>query len=174
MRKTSSNAVNNNSSVGVTRRAFSSFTGKPLRWCHPCNKCRSEKKQGRGTRLVQSLKGFGRQRSMNNDRNQWCLYKFRCAYSKNVCVEEGMSMCCHINRNVYAYLLQELTELSAFGVPGAQVLFRCHHCADATPICILSWAVHLPPLLWPDGLHTETTGAAVNNTAHTPPDRRTK
>lgn len=55
------------------------------------------------------------------------------------------------------YLLQELAELSAFGISGAQILFRRHHCADTSAVCILSGAVHLPAFLWPDGLHTEHT-----------------
>lgn len=63
------------------------------------------------------------------------------------------------------HLLQELAELPAFGISGAEILFRSHHCADATPICILSRAVHLPPFLWPDGLHRETHAAI--NTQHT-------
>lgn len=65
-----------------------------------------------------------------------------------------------------AYFLQELAELSAFGISGAQILFRCHHCADAAPICILSWAVHLPPLLWPDGLHTGTQAQSWIQSPH--------
>lgn len=63
------------------------------------------------------------------------------------------------------YFLQELAELSAFGISGAQVLLGCHHGADAAPICILSRAVHLPPLLWPDGLHS---GAGVQTRRKSP------
>lgn len=37
-----------------------------------------------------------------------------------------------------AYFLQELAKLTAFGVPGAEVLFRRHHRADAASIRILS------------------------------------
>lgn len=59
-------------------------------------------------------------------------------------------------RLCWMHLLQELAELPAFGISGAEILFRSHHCADATPICILSRAVHLPPFLWPDGLHRDT------------------
>lgn len=55
-----------------------------------------------------------------------------------------------------AYFLQELAKLAAFGVPGAEVLFGRHHRADAASIGILSWAVHLPPLLGPDGLRAAT------------------
>lgn len=72
------------------------------------------------------------------------------------------SVSCNRNRVVCllacTYFLQELAELSAFGISGAQVLLGCHHGADAAPICILSRAVHLPPLLWSDGLHS---GAGV-------------
>lgn len=65
-----------------------------------------------------------------------------------------------------AYFLQELAELSAFGVSGAQILFGCHHCADAASVCILSWAVHLPPLLWPDGLHRGTQAQSWIQSPH--------
>lgn len=43
------------------------------------------------------------------------------------------------------YLLEKLAKLPAFGIPGTQVLFWSNHCADASSIRILSWAVHLPP-----------------------------
>lgn len=52
------------------------------------------------------------------------------------------------------YLLQELAELAAFGISGAQVLLGSHHGADAASVCVLSGAVHLPALLWPDGLQS--------------------
>lgn len=72
------------------------------------------------------------------------------------------SVSCNRNRVVCwlacTYFLQELAELSAFGISGAQVLLGCHHGADAASICVLSRAVHLPPLLRSDGLHS---GAGV-------------
>ena len=56
-KKTSSNTVNNNSSVEVRRRAFSADHSADV--IHVTNA--EVEKRGRGTRLVQSLKGFGRQ-----------------------------------------------------------------------------------------------------------------
>lgn len=61
-----------------------------------------------------------------------------------------------------AYFLQELAKLAAFGVPGAEVLFGRHHRADAASVGILSWAVHLPPLLGPDGLRAATQSMIKN------------
>lgn len=55
-----------------------------------------------------------------------------------------------------ADLLQELSQLSSFGVSGAQALFGGHHGADAPPVCVLSRAVDLPSLLWSDRLHNNT------------------
>lgn len=91
-----------------------------------------------------------------------------------MCVSEShnQTCVCVCVQLVCAYFLQELAELSSFGVSGAQILFGCHHCADTTPICILSRAVHLPPFLWPDSLcvqkhrlgyeHTHTEIDALN------------
>lgn len=73
--------------------------------------------------------------------------------------------------DVCAYFLQELAKLTAFGVSGAEILFRRHHCADAASIRILSWAVHLPPLLWPDGLRAATQAWLKS---HTPTVRDTE
>lgn len=69
-------------------------------------------------------------------------------------------------KSACTYLLQELAELSAFGISGAQILFGCHHRADAAPVCILSRAVHLPPLLWPDGLHAEAQARSWTHSPH--------
>lgn len=69
-----------------------------------------------------------------------------------------------------AYSLQELAELAAFGISGAEILFWCHHCADAASICVLSWAVHLPSLLWPDSLHTGTRAVMSAKTRRLQPE----
>lgn len=68
-----------------------------------------------------------------------------------LCVAPATELCARLH--AWSYLLQELAELAALGISGAQVLLRSHHGADAASVCILSGAVHLPPLFGPDGLH---------------------
>lgn len=111
---------------------------------------------------MQSPGGLGQKR-----RRGWTNSN-QCHMSVWIKVWMGQSVYLYVKRNVRlcAYFLQELAELSAFGVSGAQILFGCHHCADAASVCILSWAVHLPPLLWPDGLHRGTQAQSWIQSPH--------
>lgn len=62
----------------------------------------------------------------------------------------------------FSYLLQQLAQLSALGISGAQALFWCHHCADTAAISILGWAVHLPAFLGANGLRVGNTAVHCN------------
>lgn len=56
---------------------------------------------------------------------------------------------------LFSYLFEELAELPAFSISGAQALLWRHHCTDAAAIRVLGRAVDLPTLLRADCLEEE-------------------